>query len=93
MKTLKQVENPYYNELLKIKTSEELNLTLGLYQLLRKDYKTFKFKSDLIGISSLELSVPKVKTLGNLFDEINLLMIEKSLLYYMLISTVRLPEN
>lgn len=93
IKQLDQFENPYYEELLKIKTSEELNSKLGLYHILRKDYKNFKFNSNFVGVSTIDLSIPKAKLLGNLEEEAKEILKQKSLDSYILLATVRHPDK
>ena len=83
------IEESYFKELWRLKTDEEVNLSLGWSPLTRKDYKNYDFNGTIMGISTVFLSE---KFITDSFDketikaEITKLMEEKGLKLYGLLT-------
>lgn len=91
-----EFQEEYFEKLWKLKTDEELNLSLGWPALQRKDYKNYRFGKTLMGISTVFLDAKFIQDSygkDHLIQEIENIMSEKGLNVYSILTSYEVEEQ
>jgi inorganic pyrophosphatase/exopolyphosphatase len=86
----------YYNDLLNKKTDRKLNLDLGLELMLKKDYKNYKWKNCIAGISVIFNPMHEIMShfgVDELIEKIKKRMLENDLNIFCIISQTYLKSG